>query len=142
MNLDAGTALGDVDPSDALGDVERAADQWRQAQALAGPRLDLGGVDAAVVTGMGGSGISGDVAGALARDVLGVPLVVHKGYGLPAFVGPRTLVAAVTYSGKTEETLDALATAAARGARRWVVTAGADLAARCDADGVECVVVP
>ncbi len=35
-----------------------------------------------------------------------VPVVVHKGYGLPNFVGEHTLVFAVSFSGDTEETIE------------------------------------
>src|SRR5205823_1834697 len=61
--------------------------------------LDGSRVSAIVVCGMGGSGISGDVLHAVAGGVLPVPMVVAKGYELPGFVGPSTLVFGVSYSG-------------------------------------------
>ena len=63
-------------------------------------------VDNIVVLGMGGSGISGNVLQAMATASVPVPLVVLKQYRTPAFVGPRTLVFAMSYSGGTEETLE------------------------------------
>lgn len=61
-----------------------------------------------LVCGMGGSGISGDVAAV----VTGRRVTVHKSYGLPGWAADaRPLVAVVSYSGATEESLDALAAA-------------------------------
>src|SRR5262245_6609875 len=68
-------------------------------------------LDAVVVCGMGGSAVAGDVLAVTAGPVTGIPVMVSRGYHLPAFVGPRTLVLAVSYSGDTEETV-AAATAA------------------------------
>ncbi|MDP9405769.1 MAG: mannose-6-phosphate isomerase, partial [Actinomycetota bacterium] len=119
LDLDAPEDFAAVDPADALGDVEATAAQWAAAAQLATVRLDLADADAVVVTGMGGSGICGDVVWALGQDRYPLPIVVHKGYGLPGFVGRRTVVVAVSYSGGTEETRSAFAEAARRGARRF-----------------------
>jgi glucose/mannose-6-phosphate isomerase len=98
---------------------------------------------------MGGSGIAGDVAAALAnvvppaeRDLPPIPVIVHKGYGLPPFVGPRTLVVALSYSGSTEETLSAVDVARASGARLFAVTSGGRLAEIAEADGAPMVRLP
>ena len=142
MNLDTPESYGTVDRRDALGDVLSTPQQWAEARRLSDRRLSLDGVDAVVVTGMGGSGICGDVVWALGLERLGVPVVVHKGYGLPAFVGPRSLVVAVSYSGRTEETTSAYSQAAARGAQRFAVASGGPLVDTCAADGTVCVTVP
>jgi glucose/mannose-6-phosphate isomerase len=70
-----------------------------------------------VVAGMGGSGISGDVLAAIAAPTSAVPVVVHRGYGLPAWVGAADLVVAVSCSGTTAETLSSAVEAARRGSR-------------------------
>ncbi|MBV9486944.1 MAG: mannose-6-phosphate isomerase [Frankiaceae bacterium] len=70
---------------------------------------------AIVVAGMGGSGISGDVLAAVAGMRCPVPIVVHRGYGLPGWVGAADLVIAVSCSGTTAETLTAAVEAARRG---------------------------
>jgi glucose/mannose-6-phosphate isomerase len=142
VNLDSLDGYPAVDPSDALGDVEASGRQWARAGELADQRADLAGIDAVVVTGMGGSGIGGDVLRQLAAGHAPWPVVVHKGYGLPAFVGPRTFVVATSYSGNTEETLSAFSEAGRRGARRMAITSGGKLAACCDAEDVASVRVP
>ena len=142
MKLDSLRGHTSVDRADALHDVLRTAGQWREGRDAAPKPLDLSGVDAVVVTGMGGSGITGDVLWCVAAEQLQRPLVVHKGYGLPAWVGPDTLVVAISYSGSTEETVSAEAEARARGARRFVVAGGGPLAASAAAEGVTCIGTP
>jgi glucose/mannose-6-phosphate isomerase len=80
-----------------------------------------------LVAGMGGSGISGDFAAALAD----IPVFVNKSYGLPNWVkSVEPLVVAMSYSGNTEETLSAAETAAAHGLTPAVVTGPAGLQPR------------
>ena len=92
-----------------------------------------------LVAGMGGSGISGDFATALAD----VPVIVNKSYGLPAWVkSAEPLVVAMSYSGNTEETLSAAETAAAQGLTPAVVTGGGTLAGWATEYGWPSVTVP
>ncbi len=86
-------------------------------------------VDHIVVLGMGGSGISGDVLASVANSTLPVPVAVLKQYRAPKYVGPRTLVFAVSYSGGTEETESMAEGVLERGARLVVVSKGGSLAA-------------
>jgi glucose/mannose-6-phosphate isomerase len=84
--------------------------------------------DNVVVMGMGGSGVAGDILQAVGTATLPVPLVVLKHYRTPAFVGPRTLAFAVSYSGNTEETLEMTRGALAAGARVITLSRGGALA--------------
>src|SRR3954447_19545332 len=84
-------------------------------------------IDNIVVMGMGGSGIAGDVFATVLNDELPVPAVVLKQYRLPAFVGPRTLAFAVSYSGDTEETVSMARAAAHCGARLVCISVGGEL---------------
>ena len=142
MRLDDLRTFSRIDPADALGDVEATAEQWSDARRVGGGALDLTDVDHVVVAGMGGSGIAGDVLWALSLQGYPRPVVVHKGYGVPGFTGPRTLVVAFSYSGSTEETLSAFDAAGERGARRFAVTSGGPLQERCAAAGVDMAIIP
>jgi glucose/mannose-6-phosphate isomerase len=93
------------------------------------PRLVL-------LAGMGGSAIGADLVAAYLAPACPVPLVVWRGYGLPASVGPDTLVILSSHSGNTEETLSAYDAARRVGARMLAITTGGELAARCGADGI------
>ena len=101
--------------------------------ALASSRATQGAVDGSrianvVVMGMGGSGVAGDIVSALAAPLMPVPVTVAKGYECPAFVGPTTLVFAVSFSGNTEETLTAATAAHNAGASVVAITSGGRLA--------------
>ena len=142
MPLDDPTSFAAIDPADALGDVEGTAEQWSDARRVAPGPLDLTDIDHVVLSGMGGSGIAGDVLWALSLHGYPRPIVVHKGYGVPGFTGSRTLVVTFSYSGSTEETLSAFEAAGERGARRFAVTSGGPLAQRCADAGVELAAIP
>lgn len=85
-------------------------------------------IENVVVLGMGGSGVSGDVMTAVAGPFMPVPIVVSKSYEPPSFVGPSTLCFALSFSGNTEETIEAAQTAALAGARMVVIAKGGELA--------------
>lgn len=136
MNLDDDEGFGKLDTAGALDDIAGTAEQWKSARSAAPPPADLRNVDAVVLAGVGGSGVCGDFVGALAADRLPVPVIVHKGYGLPAYVGPTTLVVAVSCSGDTEETCSAAEEARRRGARLVLVTSGGTLGSLCAAEDV------
>lgn len=99
---------------------------------------------AVVVAGMGGSGIAGDVLVALTSPTSAAPVVVHRGPGLPGWVGAADLVIAVSCSGSTAETLSATDEAVRRGARLIGVSAADSLlAGRCvQANAPNVSVVP
>jgi len=119
--LDDPAAVAATDSQNMLRAVATAGAQIRMA--LTGAReagldrvTDGGRPRAIVVVGMGGSGIAGDVLAAVAGAACPVPIVVHRGYSLPGWVGAADLVIAVSCSGATQETLSAFDEAARRGA--------------------------
>nr|MDQ3611063.1 mannose-6-phosphate isomerase [Actinomycetota bacterium] len=127
-----GDVLDDValleagDPGAMLPAVASSAAQVREAAVLAAEAgvaslAADGRPRAVVVCGMGGSGIAGDILAGIAGLGSPVPILTHRGYGLPAWVGPVDLVVAVSCSGLTEETLSALEEAVRRGCRLLVV---------------------
>ena len=99
-------------------------------------------VNSVVVLGMGGSGIAGDIVAAVAGPFMPVPVVVAKSYELPAFVGEGTLVFAVSFTGDTEETVEATSEAAVQGAKVVVVSGGGELTRLGEAWGAPMVSVP
>jgi glucose/mannose-6-phosphate isomerase len=98
-------------------------------------------IDNIVVLGMGGSGIAGDALAAAGNATLPVPVVVLKQLRTPHFIGPRTLVFAVSYSGDTDETLQMATGALDAGARVVAVSHGGALSELVRSRGslhVEC----
>ena len=99
-------------------------------------------IDAVAVLGMGGSGIAGDVLAAAASGVSRVPVSVVKSYELPSWVGPRSLVFAVSCSGETEETLSSAEAAWSAGASVVVVAGGGELSRLAAEHGSPVLGVP
>jgi glucose/mannose-6-phosphate isomerase len=120
--LDTGALLAAADPSDMLRQVATSAAQLRTA-ARTTQEADLDEVLAdgrprsIVVTGMGGSGVAGDVLAALCGPGCPVPVLAVHDYQLPAWVGAADLVIAVSCSGSTEETIAAASAGVRRGCR-------------------------
>ena len=88
---------------------------------------------AVVVCGVGSSGLAGDAAAAMRASI---PIVVVKGDDVPAFVGPDSLVFAVSWSGDTEETVTAARSARERGAPLIAISGGGALTELALASGL------
>ncbi|MGZ5346546.1 MAG: bifunctional phosphoglucose/phosphomannose isomerase [Solirubrobacterales bacterium] len=97
---------------------------------------------AAIVCGMGGSAIGGDLASAALGDGLARPLMTVRGYGLPSWSPVGAAVLCSSYSGNTEETLACFDAAEALGAQRVVATTGGKLAESARAADVPVVGLP
>ncbi len=127
-DLDDASAISALDGGDMLRACASSGAQVRaavRASAEAGLAAVVaeGRPRAVVVTGMGGSGISGNVLAAVTGVACPIPVVSVKDFTLPGWVGPMDLVIGVSCSGVTEETLTATDEAVRRGAR--IVTVGA-----------------
>jgi glucose/mannose-6-phosphate isomerase len=104
--------------------------------------LPLGSeISSIVIVGMGGSGIAGDFARVLLRNSK-VPVHVCKSSVPPQFITNRTLVVAITYSGKTNETLEALDSSITLGAKVIVITSSFKLESICNERQIPCILVP
>jgi len=112
--------------------------QLRWAADLDRPRVPP--AKSAVVAGMGGSGIAGDVAAVVAESE-STRVTVHKSYGLPSWVRDE-LVVAVSHSGNTEETLSGARAAVAAGIPWVAVATGGRLLEDADASGAARVDIP
>ena len=115
----------------------RAAAELRPVPTPTFPRPRL-----VVVAGMGGSASSGDLLAGCAAERLDVPVIVHRGYGLPTLAGNRDLVIATSYSGDTAESLSAAEAALSRGCPLVAITSGGRLAALARERGVPRVTLP
>jgi glucose/mannose-6-phosphate isomerase len=99
-------------------------------------------VDAVVVLGRGSDALAGEAVAALAAAHSPVPVLVVSapasgpGSALPVFAGPRTLVIAVSSSGRDADTLANARAALDRGCRAAVVAAEGPLSALAVEAGV------
>ncbi len=115
-----------------------AADRFRRQA----PRLPAGDWRSVLFLGMGGSAIGGEIAAALLEPLSQIPARVVRGYSVPRWCGPSTLVIATSYSGDTEETVRAVDEAAARGATVLVVTSGGTLGGWAERNGASVALLP
>ena len=131
MNLDDAALVRVGDPSKVLASIEGFGAQCESgaSAALAADLADVvRGPSQIVLAGMGGSALGGDLIRALLAPALRVPFIVQRDYSVPPWVGPRTLVIASSYSGATEETLGAAASALERTGMIVALTTGGPLA--------------
>lgn len=80
-----------------------------------------------LICGLGGSGIGGSIITDIVNDVISVPILATKGYKVPNFVNKNTLVIACSYSGNTEETIEAVEKCLKTNAEVSVITSGGKL---------------
>jgi glucose/mannose-6-phosphate isomerase len=137
-------AVAAVDKAGQLADVLGMPDQlrdalWRVESARLTAEDTPGGL---VVAGMGGSGIGGSLARAVLGDRASRPIMLARGYALPAWTTPDTTVLCSSYSGNTEEVLAIYDAAGALGARRIVATTGGKLAQSAREGGVPVIPIP
>ena len=100
--LDASGMLGHLRnfPQD-LARAWKAAEEWDLSTI---ENQQFSGV---ICLGMGGSASGGDFLASLSDADGCLPFVTHRGYDLPTWVSERWLVLSTSYSGNTEETIDA-----------------------------------
>jgi glucose/mannose-6-phosphate isomerase len=144
-NLDRRASYQHLDPSGMLDmaigfpdHVEHAArigEEFGAPAHLRHPKL-------IVLAGMGGSAVAGDLLSRLIADRTPIPFLVSRDYGLPACVGPDTLLIVSSYSGNTEETLSAAKAARRRKARILCITTGGKIGAFARAGGYPLIEIP
>ena len=64
-------------------------------------------IDNILILGMGGSAIGAEICQVLIKDKCKIPIIINRNYIIPNWVNKKTLVIASSYSGNTEETVEA-----------------------------------
>jgi glucose/mannose-6-phosphate isomerase len=132
-----------ADPSGMADAIAGMADQLRQGERIgaeAGAGVALPG--AVVIAAMGGSAMGGELLRALVAGECPVPITRVRGFRIPHWAGPGTLVLCVSYSGETEETLACARQAQRQGAGMLMVGAGGTLVSLAQEWGVAYAQVP
>lgn len=124
--LDDLKVIHERDVQDALGVVEK---QWQQlghhykVERLG--RLHPGGIENMVIAGMGGSALAALLLTSWPDQHM--PFEIVRNYQLPIYVSKHTLVVVSSYSGNTEEAVEAMQAALKAGARVVVIASGGKL---------------
>lgn len=98
--------------------------------------------DNVVITGLGGSGIGGKIVSNIIASEVSIPVVCNNDYSLPNFVGKNTLLIAASYSGNTEETLEALEEGVAKGCTCAIVSSGGRIIDLAKEKGLAHIIIP
>ncbi len=138
-----------LDKEDMIGFTRSFVDDIRNGRELVNrellPWLDEldTGWSGVLCLGMGGSAAGGDFLSALSDDAGSIPIRCHRGYDLPNWWTPDWLILATSYSGNTEETLEACNQAILQGATMVVISSGGELAGMCElSDKVHLISCP
>jgi glucose/mannose-6-phosphate isomerase len=143
--LDSAEAIARID-RDGMGDrIDAFAAQLRAGAAIADKvlgRLDPHRPRRVVLFGMGGSAIAGDLARGIVDREGASPLHVCRHYEPPSWVAPEDFLVFSSYSGETEETLEAYRRMRGRAGDALVVTTGGALAKLASEDGLPVATLP
>jgi glucose/mannose-6-phosphate isomerase len=121
--LDDLKRIAELDKSDAFGVAEKQVSQleWK-FDVVVEPNAEVRNV---VLAGMGGSALYAEIYKSWPGAKL--PFEIVRGYDIPPYVNQNTLFISSSFSGNTEETLEALSKAEERGATIAVIAAGGKL---------------
>jgi glucose/mannose-6-phosphate isomerase len=133
-----------VDKANMLDVLARFPEQIKEALTIAEvvQRFNFLKIDNVVVTGMGGSAISGDIMLSLFRDKLDVPLIINREYDLPKWVNKDTLVICISYSGNTDETLSSFKIASQKKCKMLCISTGGKLQDLAEKRGIPFIKIP
>jgi glucose/mannose-6-phosphate isomerase len=137
--LDDLKLIHERDGQDALGMAER---QWQQLdhEYAVPDSFRPAQVGKVVYAAMGGSALAAIVAKRWLD--IGVPFEVVREYDIPAYVDEHTLCIIASYSGNTEESIESLRQAVAKGAPTVVVATGGRLQELAAVHGLPFLQVP
>jgi glucose/mannose-6-phosphate isomerase len=142
--LDDLDLISDIDRSNMLETIACFPQQIKEAVELV-KEAEIGNffkIDNVIITGMGGSGVSGDIVKSLFRDKIGIPIFVNKEYDLPKWARKDTLTVFLSYSGDTEETLSSFKHASQRKCKIICISSGGRLQEFCEKRGVTHLRIP
>ena len=99
-------------------------------------------IENVLITGLGGSGIGATIVSELCKPTASIPVFVNKDYQIPGWVSKKTLVIACSYSGNTEETVEAVNRAIENEAQIVAITSGGKLEETCLKHKFDHLIIP
>jgi len=99
-------------------------------------------IDNIVISGMGGSAVSGDIVKTLFRDRIDIPIFVNREYDLPKWANKNTLVISQSYSGDTEEALSTFKHANQKKCKSIGISSGGKLQNYCEKRNIVHIKIP
>jgi len=99
-------------------------------------------IENVLIVGLGGSGIGGRICQNLVFDSCSAPITLINSYNIPSWVSSTTLLIAVSYSGNTEETVNAYKQGRDKGCQLVCITSGGSLAEMARSDRANLIEIP
>lgn len=112
-----------IDKENMYALLESLPDHIKEGWALAGD-IKFKDINKIILTGMGGSALSGEILRTYLSDELKITLEVNKDYTLPKYTDEKTLVIVSSYSGNTEEPVEAFREANRKGCKIIMISSG------------------
>lgn len=144
MILDDLTTLKSIDKSDMNKSLFHFPEYITNAQYLVDeteiPKLY--NIQQIIISGMGGSAISGDILRDYTEEKGFIPMIVYRSYQLPKWANKHTLVISQSYSGNTEETLSAFKHAFEKKCPIISLTSGGRLQEYSSKRSIPCIIIP
>jgi glucose/mannose-6-phosphate isomerase len=128
------------DKEDMMAVLDGFHDQVDDGYDLAGSLAVEGPIDKIMISGMGGSALAGEILHSYMDSK--IPIFLNKEYDLPEFVDSKTLIFASSYSGNTEETIQAYRHAIRKGCKIVVITSGGKLDILAKKNGHKAIMIP
>ncbi len=136
--------ISKIDKSNMLDAISKFPEQIKEATEIVSHTNipNLLKIDNIIISGMGASGISGDIVQQLFRDRLDIPIFVNREYDIPKWANKDTLVISQSYSGNTEETLSAFKQAHQKRCKIIGITSGGKLKEYCEKREIPIIKIP
>lgn len=134
IDLDNLDLYGRLDSENHLQSLQDFPDQiftaWNQFQRFVVPTAFLSAQNI-VILGVDTGYVAGEIAVTLARKYSKLPVSVHSGDHLPEWVGSKTIVLALSYSGDTKQVVEGAKLAVARGAKLVGISTDGEIGSIC-----------
>ena len=139
------SVIQSIDTQNMWDFLENFPSQWKEAMEITEDvelTVDPKQIQKICFVGMGGSAIGADLMRAYSYKSCPHPVQVVRHYEVPGWVDERTLVIACSFSGNTEETRTALASARNQGAQAIAVTSGGKLMLKAANEEFDYIKIP
>jgi len=125
--LDDLRSIQEIDRQNMLEKIDRMPEHLIEALTdfkEPAPSCDFARIGNALLVGMGTSAIAAEIALNWLSEQARIPMILIRDSSLPAYVDSKTLVLAISYSGETQETLEALFSAFQRKCQVLTISSG------------------
>jgi glucose/mannose-6-phosphate isomerase len=130
MDLNLLDKYSEVDSENFYLEIEslprQIKDAWAKAKNFILPS-GLVQANKVLICGMGGSGLVGLILKEFAQNQTKIPILTNHDYQIPKWVDDKTLVIAISHSGNTEETIDAVKSALTQNAKIIAISTGGEI---------------